>query len=534
MTKRFQMTSVRAWSAPAAMLACALALALAASFIPLSQASAYFNFGTVGVSLGTTYVSLTAGASTNVSVSVNPASSDQTQGCGMAKCPQVCDTKESIAAGYSCFDANGQCTCSGKSYSTYYPQSYASSSNSGVASAYMSGSTLVITANGAGSATITVGASLRQYTDGAAYVQVDVSAPPAPVEPPSSGGSSSGGTSSGGSSGGSSSSGDAPAALPSAAPSSSGVPEAAEAVESRDDDVNEKVMETEGGTVVLAECNSHLDAPATLAKIVGTEDQVIFWSGTSSERPDYSWTFTGDKLKEGAADLPFDPAISVSKLGTGNVANIMKQAKDGIVLDFAHSGDLPGEASVYVNVDSAFADGTVLKLYCFDPDKVAFGEVEAETTVEAGYASFKLSHCSTWALSTDDLSGYELQETNTPGAKKQSVSDDSNDSIASDEGVGAWLVPAAAGVVALAVVALVAVLVVRKKKRAAEEDRVEEQPADGEADDAESPEAADASVASEADDADSGADEPAADEPDPVDADESEGEAGDDDANKAE
>ena len=101
MTKGFQQTSVRAWSAPAALLALALALALVASFVPLSQASAYFNFGTVGVSLGTTYVSLQTGASTNVSVSINPSSSDQTLGCGMAKCPQSCDTEESIAAGYS-------------------------------------------------------------------------------------------------------------------------------------------------------------------------------------------------------------------------------------------------------------------------------------------------------------------------------------------------------------------------------------------------------------------------------------------------
>lgn len=526
MTKGFQQTSVRAWSAPAALLALALALALVASFVPLSQASAYFNFGTVGVSLGTTYVSLQAGASTNVSVSINPSASDQTQGCGMAKCPQSCDTKETIAAGYACFDANGQCTCNGGGYSTYYPQSYASSSNAGVASAYMSGSTLVITANGAGSATITVGASLRQYTDGAAYVQVDVSAPPAPVEPPSSGGSSSGGTSSGG---GSSSGGEAPAALPSAAPSSSGVPEAAEAVESRDDDVNEKEMETDGGKVILSECNSHLDAPATLAKIVGTEDQVIFWSGTSSERPDYSWTFTGDKLKEDAADRAFDPTIAVSKLGTGNVANIMKQAKDGIVLDFAHSGDLPGEASVYVNVDASFDDGTVLKLYCFDPDKVAFGEAEAETTVEAGYASFTLTHCSTWALSTDDLSGYQLQETNTPGAKKQATSQTAgaSDTIGSDAGAGSWIVPAAAGIVALAAIAGAVVLVVRRRKRAGEGE-------DGEVVGGESAneEAADDGAAVE----EASGEEPAAEElpaEEPA-AGESEGEAGEGDADKAE
>ena len=249
-------------------------------------------------------------------------------------------------------------------------------------------------------------------------------------------------------------------------------------MESRDDEVNEKEMETDGGKVILSECNSHLDAPATLAGTIGTSDQVIFWSGSPSERPDYSWTFVGDDLSEDAADKPFDPTIEVSKLGTGNVANIMKQpAKDGLVLDFAHSGDLPGEASIYVNVDAAFEDGTTLKLDGSDPEAVAFGEAEAETTVEAGYASFKLTHCSTWALSTDDLSSYQLQETNTPGAVKQSTTGADAETIGSDAGVGSWLVPAAAAVVALAVVGAVVVLVVRRKKRAEGEAAAEDEPA---------------------------------------------------------
>lgn len=268
-------------------------------------------------------------------------------------------------------------------------------------------------------------------------------------------------------------------------------------MESRDDEVNEKEMETDGGKVILSECNSHLDAPATLAKIIGTSDQVIFWSGSSSERPDYSWTFVGDDLSEDAADKPFDPTIEVSKLGTGNVANIMKQAKDGLVLDFAHSGDLPGEASIYVNVDAAFEDGTTLKLYCFDPEAVAFGEAEAETTVEAGYASFKLTHCSTWALSTDDLSSYQLQETNTPGAVKQSTTGADAETIGSDAGVGSWLVPAAAAVVALAVVGAVVVLVVRRKKRAEGEAAAEEEPGAAEDAPAEEPAAAEDAPAGE-------------------------------------
>lgn len=442
----------RSWRAPVALLACALALALAACLVPTTKAAAYFSFGTVGVSLGSSYASLQVGSSTSVSVSISPSSSDQTLGCGMAKCPQVCDTEESLAAGYSCFDANGQCTCSGRSYSTYYPDAYASSSNAGVATAYLSGSTLVVTANGPGSATITVGASLRQYADGAASLQVDVSSPV------SSGGSSSGDV-------GSPAPAPAPS-VPSATPSATGVPQAAEAVESKSDELNETVLDTVAGKVILVERNGHEDAPAQLAKIVGTSDQVVFWQGASSEHPDYSWTFVGADLAENAASMPFDPTLSISKLGTGNVSNIMKQAKDGLVLDFAHEGPLPGTASLYVNVDASFADGTKLGLYCYDEDACAFKQVETEVTVEGGYASFKIDHCSSWALSTDDLAAYRLQETNTPGAKAQAErAVQAQDNIA-DEGSNGWIVPVAVGIVVVAAAVVAAVVLVRRRKRA--------------------------------------------------------------------
>ncbi len=443
--------SYRAWTAPAAMLAAALALALAACLVPTTKAAAYYNFGTVGVYPGGSYLSVQAGQSTSTSISVDPSSSDQTLGCGMAKCPQVCTSEGATEAGYTCFDVNGQCTCAGTSYSTYYPEVYASSSNSGVATAYVSGGTLVVTGNSAGSATITVTASLRQWTTNSASIQVDV------VAPPTSGGS----TSSGG--GGESPSSEAPAtSLPAAStPSAAGVPQEATATESKDDALNETVIETVAGKVIVVEKNSFLETRVQFEKIIGTKDQVVFWSGSSSDRPDYSWTFVGEDVSADSPFLDFDPTITVSKLGTGNVSNIMKQAKDGLVMEFAHEGDLPGEASVYVKVGDAFADGTELGLFCFDDKSKRFERVQDGLKVQDGYVSFKTNHCSTWAFSTDDLASYEVEETNTPGA----VSVNKQDNIA-DEGSNGWIVPVAVGIVVVAAAVVVVVVLVRRRKRA--------------------------------------------------------------------
>ena len=70
--------------APVAMLAVALVLALVASMLPITKAAAYYNFGTVGVYTGASYLTVQAGSSTSTSVSVDPSSDSQTLGCGMA------------------------------------------------------------------------------------------------------------------------------------------------------------------------------------------------------------------------------------------------------------------------------------------------------------------------------------------------------------------------------------------------------------------------------------------------------------------
>lgn len=90
-----------------------------------------------------------------------------------------------------------------------------------------------------------------------------------------------------------------------------------------------------------AENNGFLNTREELEKIVGTTDQAVFWAGLSVESPKYSWTFVGDQVDKDSAYLEFDPTITVSKLGTGYVSNLMKQAKDRPGVEFAHHGTFP-------------------------------------------------------------------------------------------------------------------------------------------------------------------------------------------------
>ncbi len=143
----------------------ALAIMLSISLFP-SSAFAYYNRGSVSVSLGVSSLEVAAGESVDVSMSFSPAADSQTEGCGMAKCPQNCAA--------SCQDENGQCRCSGTDYTTYYPTAVATSSNPAVAVAVCRNGVLTIYGRAEGEADIAVQASLRQFTDGETSIHVTV------------------------------------------------------------------------------------------------------------------------------------------------------------------------------------------------------------------------------------------------------------------------------------------------------------------------------------------------------------------------
>ena len=133
-----------------------------------TMAWAYFDRGPVKVTAAQNSVSVAVGKSTTVSISTSPSSDDQLPGCGMAECPQICGEK-------NCLDENGECTCNGTEYKTYYTDVTTASSNSSVAKASYNNGVLTITGVSAGEADVTVTAALRQYTSTTQTIHVTVS-----------------------------------------------------------------------------------------------------------------------------------------------------------------------------------------------------------------------------------------------------------------------------------------------------------------------------------------------------------------------
>jgi hypothetical protein len=148
------------------MMGLVFAASIVALFMPHS-AWAYYSVTPVTIGLSSSSVSVSAGSSLSVSCSVTPQSEAQLPGCGMSTCPQSC--------GDGCLDANGWCQCAGTTYTTYTTQVSVSSDDPSVARASWSGGVLQITAYTAGTATLTVCATLEKHQDAYQTVTVTVS-----------------------------------------------------------------------------------------------------------------------------------------------------------------------------------------------------------------------------------------------------------------------------------------------------------------------------------------------------------------------
>ena len=365
------------------------------------RADAYFNRGTVQISVGKSSVSIASGSTASVSVQVSPIKQDQLPGCGMAECPQTC--------GDGCLDANGECTCGGTEYHTYYSSVSAASSNSSVATASYSNGTLTIKAVSPGTATINLTGSMRQYTDGTAAVNVTVTSQ-----------STKSGTASGGTSSGTQSSSSGTAANAADGTSSGVIVEnqgnagadaaTAQGTEAQADADAEtspegEVIDTEKGKYRIVDISSSTDIEACF-KDAAAEGSHLVFQQKNGDNIEYSWTFDGTKL-----DQDFDYSkIKLDITGSSDYPDSFNSALKGInayYMKFSYSGDLPAPADIYINVTQSFASDEELHLYQAISTSGRLKEQDGTAQMTNGYASFTIDHCSSYMLTDQKIAGAE-------------------------------------------------------------------------------------------------------------------------------
>lgn len=395
-----------------------LVLALVVSLAPTS-AWAYFNRGSVGVSVGVAALTLSAGETADVTVSLTPASDDQTEGCGMPKCPQSCAS--------TCTDELGQCRCAGADLTTYYPSAKAVSSNSNVAMAVCDAGQVRVYGRSEGTATITVVGSLRQFNDGEATIEVKVEG------------------------------GDAAAAESAAPAEFSAMPETADlSIDDRQDYVEKTAM---GRPICFVRIGGSEQPGAVLASLAGVDGEATFWEGDTLHQPDYSVTILGTDCSEQDArrlgGLSTDNfALQVTTIAEGPLMQSLTGLDEFVVVGFAEDAVLPCAATVYAKAQGAIADEAAVALYRYDEAAKQFERADASAEVVGGYVKFQTAEPGQYVVSTHDLTA----EANRAVSAGVGASDDAG---ASAVNVGGVVAAAAAAVV----VAAAAVALVRRSKR---------------------------------------------------------------------
>ena len=397
------------------VVTCILLLLSLCFVITAEKAYAYFDRGTVGVSVGQSSVSVTTGSSATVSVSLSPATDSQLPGCGMAECPQVCGEQ-------NCLDANGQCMCAGTTYQTYTTSVSASSSNTSVASVSYSGGAVTIRGISKGSATITITASLRQFRNGSKSIQVTVndppSQPPANSENNNSSGSTNNNTNNGAQSansgntntGNNSSKSNVNAEVNNGSGSSSKQSEAnapsviEEIISSGDVPTTAstgitEVMGRNGVRHVIADLDYKIDTQKLLSDAMGKSEKLTFKKVDTAGNVVYSISFVGTDI-ESPVDLNL-----VAEL-TDKLADNIKVSGDAITLNFEENVYLPATAEVNVAAGEKFSKESSkgnIDIYQLDasgkPVKIAEGG-----SVMSGYVAFDITNTNNLIITDGDIS----------------------------------------------------------------------------------------------------------------------------------
>ncbi len=342
----------------------------------------------------------------------------------MAMCPQSCAS--------SCADENGQCTCLGTEYQTYYPTAVASSGDSSVAMATYDNGVLTVYGRAEGETDVTVRASLRQFTDGEATVHVQVE-------------------------------GTADGSEDEVSDAVIDVPQEAATPDDRQDVSDKTVM---GRTIRNVRITDGLDAAAYLDEMAGVDGEIVFWSGDTYYHPDYSVTFVGDEYT--ADDVTsYDPALTVLLEPGGTLYQMLDGLDDFVIVDFAQRGDLPSTATVYADAKGTLEDGDGVRLFSYDEADKSLVLEDQEATVTGGYVSFDTDTGKTYVVSSRDLIADANSAVSDNSATGQASQGDTSNTTSTDQStrIPPFVIVLIVAVIIAIVIVCVVVALLRRRSR---------------------------------------------------------------------
>ncbi|SFA97751.1 hypothetical protein SAMN05216249_10642 [Acetitomaculum ruminis DSM 5522] len=396
---------------------------------------AYYDRGDVGITLGQSNISLEIGGSASVSVALSPEKDRQLPGCGMPECPQAC--------GEGCLDENGQCTCGGTEYQTYYTSVDVSSTNTSVATAAFVNGALVINALNEGEATITATASLRQFTSTSKNLKVTVKAKEnnnnsnnsnSDVKPDTPKNNSDNtnkkddknnqnkkitvNTNENKNTENNDSDNNASSITENSTKENQDnsndsvvdnietseekiiakeeTNEEAENVESTEsEDSKLKVIDSKKGRITYVEIGKGKMGKQLFEKIKGSDEYLNFQCTNKKKIVGYAWKFFGKDVKD-AFDVDLNIDISQKKF-----KNCKDFDESNSVFIRTKADKLPGKAKVFIDMADYFEDGKNYSFYKYDEDNEKVILINDDIKIASGYAKVSLEKGGNYILSKE-------------------------------------------------------------------------------------------------------------------------------------
>ena len=155
--------------------------------------------------------------------------------------------------------------------------------------------------------------------------------------------------------------------------------------------------------------NTSVTIDLTLGHTIVSAEQMEMLLDLNKEKPivlngtKYTLTFPKGALQIANESKDYDFGVRFDAGNSYNAIRKLSGEKFVLMLDFNHSGLLPGETQININVGMQYA-GKTLQYYYYNPNTKELELIKSTITDENGYVTVSQSHCSSYVfqLSVDD------------------------------------------------------------------------------------------------------------------------------------
>ena len=138
-------------------------------------------------------------------------------------------------------------------------------------------------------------------------------------------------------------------------------------------------------------------------QLVGTSKNYMFSVRNELNETLYMWKFEGLKISQNEV-MNFD--VQFDSIERDEIRRLLDY-RESILLNLAHSGDIPEGLTLNVNVSKMYKDDSILYLYYYDAQSGKLMDEAVEFVVKEGYVEVDLDHASQYVLTPVKMSMFD-------------------------------------------------------------------------------------------------------------------------------